>query len=248
MLFDGKVLRNERLNEEIFLLEIEKPEGFSSLPGQFVHLKVKDQAYPLLRRPISIYKEGKESFTLLIKKVGKVSLQLSEAKPGLVLDILGPLGNSFPIERDKPILLVGGGIGVAPVSFLASSLKEEGMNYEAYLGFREEPYAQEDFLYPVIHSEKRDAGFITGPIEERLKKGDAPLIYACGPTPLLKAVKRLAESYGSKAYLSLEEHMACGIGACVGCTVKTTRNEDFVYKKVCKDGPVFLAEEVLWDE
>lgn len=248
MRFDARVLRNETINEEVFLLELEKPEGLHFLPGQFVHLKIKGASYPLLRRPISVYRETEESFSLLIKKHGPFTRSLALAQEGLVLDLLGPLGNSFQVDESKPIVIVGGGIGIAPVSFLAERLHRQNLDYDAFLGFREEPYGQELFSFPVLHSELRDPGFITGPLEERLEKGDAPIIYACGPTPLLKAIKGLAEQYGLKAYLSLEEHMACGVGACVGCTVRTKRSDEELYRKVCKEGPVFLASEVLWDE
>ncbi|WP_459130048.1 dihydroorotate dehydrogenase electron transfer subunit [Guggenheimella bovis] len=248
MLFDGKILENTFVSKDTFLLRIEKPAEFKSRPAQFVELKLEGK-YPLLRRPISIYSEDENSLSLLIKVVGELTEKLTTLKKGDVISVLGPLGTCFEKKTDQPILLVGGGIGVAPVSYFAEELNREGIPYETFLGFKEEVVGTDAFHKKTltIHLEKERPGFIIEELQERIEKDSNVSIYACGPTPLLKAIQKLANEKGIEAYLSLEERMACGVGACVGCSVKVKRGEDFVYKRVCKDGPVFLASEVMYE-
>lgn len=225
-------------------------------PGQFVHVKVSEGIDPLLRRPLSIanIEHEKDQFTLIYRKQGRGTAILAKKNPGDKLDILGPLGHGFPVEeveKGKTALLVGGGIGVPPLYELSKCLREQGVKVIHVLGFQtkeaifyEEAFtelgetfiATEDGTYGV-------KGFVTDVILNEKIKFDC--LYSCGPTPMLKALKN---SYGEdkKVYLSLEERMACGIGACFACVCHTSEDPNgSSYKKVCSDGPVFAAEEVL---
>lgn len=225
-------------------------------PGQFVHVKVANGIDPLLRRPLSLANIDKEQnqFTLIYRKQGRGTSILAKNRWGDKVEILGPLGHGFPIEevqKGETALLVGGGIGVPPLYELSKRLRNKGVKVIHVLGFqtREAVFYEESFgklgetfiaTEDGTHGEK---GFVTDVIKTRGLVFDC--LYSCGPTPMLKALKN---SYGekNKVYLSLEERMACGIGACFACVCHTSEDPDgSSYKKVCSDGPVFAAQEVL---
>lgn len=231
----------------------------SANPGQFLHVKCTKVPHPLLRRPFSIADTHREEGTadIIYRVVGEGTSILSQKRPGEVLDIMGPLGRGFPSPPPGTLpLIVGGGVGVAPLLFLAKELsKVAGLEGRAFLGFstgREifdtEVFESCGFSVELATDDgtcgKR--GFPTELLEDFLKgeKKVQAVVYACGPRMLLLKVKEIAASCGIPAYLSLEERMGCGIGACLGCAVKSAKGG---YKKVCRDGPVFEAGEVeIW--
>lgn len=220
-----------------------------TMPGQFVHIKVSDSYDPLLRRPISICQIDQESsrFTVVYRAEGKGTKRLAEKKAGEKVDVLGPLGNGFSPEEVEPggkALLIGGGIGIPPLLQLSRELGANGVKVTHILGLRtavdvfyEETFKElGDTVITTEDGSKGIKGFVTN--VDLLEEYDA--IYTCGPTPMLKAV--MQKYAGKKVFISLEERMGCGIGACFACVCKTP---DGGYKKICSDGPVFRSEEVL---
>lgn len=223
--------------------------------GQFIHIKCGDDQ--LLRRPISVaiagWDEPEDLATLIFEVRGEGTRWLSQRKEGDKLDVLGPLGNSFDVSREGHYLLVGGGIGVPPLITCGESLS---WPRTVVLGFRTKEKA-----FPAVvsrfeeHCEKTYLctddgtlgrhGFVDGQVREILEQDKSfTQILACGPKPMLKSVAKVAAEFGVPCQVSMEERMACGVGACLGCAI---RMKDGSMKHVCKDGPVFNAEEVDWD-
>lgn len=219
----------------------------NAIPGQFLHLFVNGHT---LRRPISIADVDKENetVTILFKKLGSGTEELSGYQVGEILNVLGPSGNGFVIETEgiHTVLLIGGGIGVPPMYYLGKSLAKQKINVISVLGFQskehvfyEEKFQQfSDTFVVTDDGSYGDKGFVTTIIS---KVGDFDRFYSCGPLPMLKAITdKLSDKEG---YISLEERMGCGVGACFACVVPT--NSEKGYKKICSDGPVFAAGEVI---
>ncbi len=210
-------------------------------PGQFINLLLPGR---FLRRPISVYDWEEDRVTVVYKTVGHGTEQLAQMKPGEKLDTLTGLGNGYDLSKagERPLLL-GGGAGVPPMYLLARRLKEQGREVTAVLGFntREEVFAEEAFqaLSCRVHVATADGsygkkGFVTDVMPENYS-----YVYACGPEPMLRAVYRAVKTSGQ---FSLEERMGCGFGACMGCSIQTASGP----KRICKEGPVFEKEEILW--
>ena len=249
-----KILSQKEIASDIFELTIngELVTQISS-PGQFVHIKVSNGLDPLLRRPISIssYNYEQKSLTMIYRKDGRGTSMLAELRPGMFVDILGPLGNGFPVDEvsiGDTALLVGGGIGVPPLYELSNQLVAKGVNVIHVLGFQtasavfyEEEFLQNGETYvATADGSYGRKGFVT----DVMKELQFDCIYTCGPTPMLRAIEQNYQD--KKVFLSLEERMGCGIGACFACVCKKKDDPTGVsYKKVCSDGPVFRAGEVL---
>jgi dihydroorotate dehydrogenase electron transfer subunit len=223
-------------------------------PGQFVHLKIGEGIDPLLRRPISICEihQNENKFKMIYRKEGKGTSLLADKKAGDVVDVLGPLGNGFPVDETAPggtALLVGGGIGVPPLYQLSKELNARGVKTIHVLGFQTDEvvfYEREFSLLGETYVATVDGtagakGFVTDVIEDRGIAFDT--LYACGPTPMLRALEK---NYADKkGFISLEERMGCGIGACFACVCHTQDDSNGLsYRKVCLDGPVFPFGEV----
>lgn len=250
-----KIISQTQIAKDIFELTI-SGEFIKEIesPGQFVHIKTAKSQEPLLRRPISIcsYDKLKRQMTMIYRKDGRGTSLLAEKEAGMEIDILGPLGHGFPVEEaavGETALLVGGGIGVPPLYELSKQLKAKGVKVIHILGFQTENvvFYQQEFskngetYIATVDGTCGSKGFVTDVIEE--KKLEFDVLYSCGPLPMLKA---LDERFSHKrVYLSLEERMGCGIGACFACVCKTKDQEDASYKKICSDGPVFRAGEVV---
>jgi dihydroorotate dehydrogenase electron transfer subunit len=249
-----KIISQKEIAQDIFQLNVEADfVNEIKAPGQFVHIRVAKALDPLLRRPISISSVDKRNsqFTMIYRKEGKGTTLLAEKGPGMLLDILGPLGNGFPVNEVKAgetALLVGGGIGVPPLYELSKQLTANGVKVIHVLGFQTESavfYEKEfveygDTYITTVDGSYGKKGFVTDVIKEL----DFDCLYTCGPTPMLKAIEK--QYSHKKVFLSLEERMGCGVGACFACVCKTSNEfDDVSYKKVCSDGPVFRAGEVL---
>ena len=217
-------------------------------PGQFVHLRVSDLMEPLLRRPISISSINKNAleFTMIYRADGRGTKLLSEKKQGDQVNVLGPLGNGFPIDKvetGQKALLVGGGIGVPPLYELSQRLIEKGVQPIHVLGFQsgdvvfyEKQFQQLGETHIVTaDASYGSAGFVTNVLETL--KDDFSVYYSCGPTPMLAALEKMYPE--KEGYLSFEQRMGCGIGACFACVCDTTEKIEADYVKVCSDGPVF---------
>lgn len=220
-------------------------------PGQFVHVRVADSFEPLLRRPISVAAIDKENlqFTMIYRAEGRGTSLMAEKKPGDELDVLGPLGNGFPVaEAQKKAYLIGGGIGVPPLYELAKELNAQGIKTVHILGFEskqavfyEEKFRQlGDTHIATVDGSHGTQGFVTHILNELPKDFDT--YYSCGPTAMLEAVQWAYPE--KKGFLSYEQRMGCGIGACFACVCRTTKSETD-YIKVCSDGPVFPAGVVI---
>lgn len=210
-------------------------------PGQFINLLLPGR---FLRRPISVYDWEEDRVTVVYKTVGHGTEQLAQMKPGEKLDTLTGLGNGYDLSKagERPLLL-GGGAGVPPMYLLARRLKEQGREVTAVLGFntREEVFAEEAFralscrvVVATADGSYGEKGFVTDVMPTNYS-----YVYACGPEPMLRAVHRTVKTSGQ---FSLEERMGCGFGACMGCSIQTASGP----RRICKEGPVFEKEEILW--
>jgi len=222
------------------------------LPGQFLHLLVGDGNNHMLRRPISIAGVNKQdsTITIIFKLLGTGTNTLAKAEPGEYLDALGPCGQGYPIDglQLEKALLVGGGIGVPPLYYLAQCLKEKGVEVTMVAGFqnKEQVFYEEAFRNLGSYHLATDDGSAgeKGFVTDILARGsiDFDQYFTCGPTGMLKAVStQLQEREG---FISIEQRMGCGIGACFACVVPAPDSPSG-YKKICKDGPVFRAKEVV---
>ena len=227
-----KVIKNEYIGEDMYLMEIEGQ--FKGEMGQFYMLRAWDN-YPLLSRPISIHDINENSISFLYKVVGDGTKILSRLQVNDTIKLEGPYGNGYEKVEGK-VALVGGGIGVAPLYLVAKNIE----NCDAYLGFRNEPILIDK--YNKVCNEVNIAvgdTFVTDIID--VNKYD--YILTCGPTPMMEKLVKMTEKTDTKLFVSLENHMACGVGACLVCTCKTK----FGNKKTCKDGPVFRGEDVIFN-
>jgi dihydroorotate dehydrogenase electron transfer subunit len=254
----AEVLAHRRVNERVMLMELAFPAS-PAVPGQFVMVKTGLGDDPLLRRPISIHRRTRNGIELLYEIVGQGTSWLSESSPGASLSVIGPLGNGFPLAAAKgriPVL-VGGGIGAAPLVFLAEKLvaSDSGKKPVVLLGARSRSdlLCADDFRSAgckvVVATDDGSCGrrgFVSCLLADLCADAATgkSVIYSCGPRPMLNSISSLAGAAGIPAYVSLEAHMACGIGACLGCIVATNEGN----KRVCKDGPVFDAQDILWGQ
>ena len=250
---EAKVVSASKLAENVFELWFETELAKNARAGCFIAL-FPHNASTLLPRPISICEVNEEwrALRIVYRIAGKGTTEFSTYVEGDYVNILGILGNGYPLEEaeGKRVLLMGGGIGVPPILELAKSLK----NCEKIivLGYRDsELFLKEDLeKYGKVYIATEDGSVGTkGNVMDviREEKLSADLIYTCGPMPMLRAIKRYAMENGMKAYLSLEERMACGVGACLGCVCKTTKKDHHSHvnnARICTDGPVFLADDV----
>lgn len=237
------VLTNEKLTDSVYKMTLSGDTTGIERPGQFVNIKL-DGLY--LRRPISVcdYEEGK--LTIIYKVVGKGTEQMSWLDSGAMLDILVGLGNGYFTEfsGEKP-LLVGGGVGVPPLYNLAKELIKEGKKPTVIIGFntKSEIFYKDEFEQlgiPVLVATADGSFGIKGFVTDAIKQVEEYThVYTCGPEPMLKAVYKATTTDGS---YSFEERMGCGFGACMGCSCKTKYGN----KRICKDGPVLLKEEIIW--
>lgn len=245
----AEILSNTELATEIYDMRISAGEiADLAKAGQFLSLYSQDGSR-LLPRPISICGIGRKekSIRLVYRIAGKGTAEFSQMKAGMRIDVVGPLGNGFPLKK-TPALIIGGGIGIPPMLELVKQLECEK---QAVLGYRKEPFLLEEFQqYAKVSVATEDGSFgVTGTVIDAIKQNGlkADVIYACGPIPMLRAVKAYATENRIECYVSLEERMACGIGACLGCVCKSKEVDPHTNvnnKRICKEGPVFEAGEV----
>ena len=272
-----KIITNTKISKNYFKI-ILRYNNIPTLtqPGQFIEMRVSDSYEPLLRRPFSIHKVNGSDIEILYEVVGRGTEILSRRKPGEYLDVIGPLGNGFTYQatshKPQATVLVAGGMGVAPLIFLAEKLADiktqnPKLKTLVLIGAetKDEILCEREFkaldCNVKISTDDGSAGF-KGKVTDLLRKilatnhkpqatnkmfaacslQPAAVIYACGPKPMLEEISRISCKHNIRAQVSLEEHMACGIGICFGCAVKTK----YGYKRVCKEGPVFNADEIIW--
>lgn len=249
------VISQEMIAEGIFSMWLRTEAAETAKPGQFISMYTNDGT-KLLPRPISICEidkaEGALRVVYRVTGENTGTKQFSEAKAGDTIPVIGPLGNGFPLEKaeGKKAFLMGGGIGVPPILELSKQLKN--CEKQIVMGYRDEntflknQFEENGSVY--ISTEDGSVG-TKGNVMDAIRENglSADIIYACGPTPMLRAIKNYAEENGIECYISLEERMACGIGACLACVCKSKEKDHHTNvnnKRICKDGPVFLSTEV----
>lgn len=260
----AKILSNTQIAPDCFHMGLEVPSiAKQAVPGQFIQVRCNDTFSPLLRRPFSIHRvshhSAAEVVEILYRVVGRGTEFLSKKEPGTELDIIGPLGNGFNLScAGGNIILIGGGVGIAPLLFLAERLinAQSKRKILVLLGAKnkKEILSAEDFkrlsVQVRIATEDGSEGY-KGSVSDLLKETlllwtvDCRLltIYASGPKPMLKEVTHISQEKGISCELCWEETVACGFGACLGCSVATREG----YKLLCKDGPVFNSRQLLWE-
>lgn len=251
----AEIIKQDFLIEDIFSMWLKCPEvAQEAHSGQFVSLYSKDSAR-LLPRPISICEVDKKggSIRLVYRTVGAGTKEFSTYKKGDTIKMVGPIGNGYDLSSSKPVLM-GGGIGIPPMLQLAKEFAQKGVskdNMTVILGYRDATFLLNEFkkiATVYISSDTGSVGTKGTVIDAAREHGvSGDMIYSCGPKPMLRAVKEYAYEKDCHAQLSLEERMACGIGACLACVCKTTEKDDHSQvnnKRICVDGPVFFADEV----
>ena len=243
---DFTVTRNQTISADYFVLSLKCPVSLPGiLPGQFAEVLVSNSTTTYLRRPFSIYDTDytTNELSLLIKKVGDGTIALSKLNQGDTLNLVYPLGNTFGVPSGEKALLVGGGVGIAPMLLLAKHLKAKGFEPDVLIGGRTvndilEPEKYRVYGEVFITTDDGSAGEKGMVTQHSLflnKINEYSAIYACGPDPMMKAVARVAAANNIRCEISLENTMACGIGACLCCVVETVEGN----KTTCIDGPVF---------
>ena len=236
-----KIKSQRLLCDNVYEMKLAGDTSEITAPGQFVNLKLPEF---YLRRPISVCDCTEDGLTLIYKVVGQGTEKMSSLPDEYEIDILTGLGNGFTVKESKKCVVVGGGVGVPPLYMLCKRLIEKGVKPVAVLGFasKKDVFYEDEFkaLGVEVKIATNDGscgakGFVT----DILDGMDFDTLYACGPMPMLKALCK----YDAECQLSLEERMGCGFGACMGCSIQTKDG----YKRVCKDGPVFDKEVLLWD-
>jgi dihydroorotate dehydrogenase electron transfer subunit len=247
----ARIKSNSGLMPGTRLVWLDAPEiAKSAKAGQFVMVRCAEDHDPLLRRPLSIHKVDRTGgVALLFEVVGRGTLWLSERAPGDLVDLVGPLGNGFSVHRDaKSLLLVAGGIGIAPLAFLAQEASRldkrvtmlQGAQVATLLCPRDDVPECSVVVGSTDDGSSGMKGLVTSLIDEYI--GQADQVFACGPAAMYRTMAELECLKGKPVQVSLEERMACGVGACYGCTVRTSNG----LKQVCHDGPVFELSEVVW--
>lgn len=248
-----KIKQTQQLNNTTFKFVIESAQiAEEAWCGRFVNVRCGEKT---LRRPISICEIDKVNgtFTIVFEVRGEGTQWLSERKESDELDILGPLGNGFFPDKDKKAIFIGGGIGCPP---MLGAAEDYGTNAVAILGFRsaENAILIDDFkrVCTSVEVTTNDGtlgkkGFVTDVLKDMLEDDNSAVVYSCGPMPMQKGIAQMCEKYGAQCFVSLEQRMGCGIGACLVCACKTKDADGEHMKHVCKNGPVFDAREVEWD-
>lgn len=241
-----KLLSNEEIADGIFDMHLEYVQD--DLPvscGQFAHVYVPGKS---LRRPISICDASENVLRLVYQVKGEGTKIMSQMQPGCNVDVLVPLGNGFKIEQGRRYCLIGGGIGAPPMLYTAKQCDDPliitGFRNESLVILQDEFKAEGETLLCTDDGSAGTKGFVTDLLRERIAEIDE--VCACGPTPMLKAVAAICAEFNKPCQISLEERMGCGVGACLVCAVKVRKNGEEIMQHVCKNGPVFNAEEVVF--
>jgi dihydroorotate dehydrogenase electron transfer subunit len=248
----AQLVETAQLAEDIWLHRYRAPDiAREARPGQFINVKVAGGDFPLLRRPFSIaFSDAEETIEILFKVRGAGTRILAQRQENSEVDVLGPLGKPFEIESSRKPMLVGGGVGIAPLLFLAATLSAHGKKPMVLFGAktREQLILREkvaglasDLVLITEDGSEGEEGLATHYVERYAALVDS--IYACGPEAMLQTIAEQAAGSSLFCQVSLERAMACGVGACLGCVAATKHG----YKLTCKDGPVFDAHEIEWN-
>ena len=255
----AKIIKKEEIIKNIYKFSVKTPEIVESAkPGNFIEIRVTDGIDPFLRRPISIYNLDKENGILefIFQVKGKGTEILAKKEEGNDIDIIGPLGHgTFKFDKYKKIAVIGGGIGIFPLYELSKQAKQNAVKVNCYLGFRNKDFVMlekefeevtDKLIITTDDGTYKNKGFAIDYLKDDMEHEKYECIYACGPLPMLRVVQKYAIENNIDCQLSLEEKMACGLGVCLGCAVKTAKSpiDAPEYWHVCKGGPVFNAKDV----
>lgn len=246
---------------DYYLFSLESPRmATESRPGQFIMVRIGSHAYPLLRRPFSIHSKDKRNIQIFFKTTGIGTSLLSQKEKNDSLDIIGPLGKGFTTGaafKGKVALVVGGGRGIAPLYYLAQILRSQGALVKVFYGgktLEDLPLKQKiekdgfDLFCSTDDGSFGFKGLVSDFLEQELKKWNPSFVFACGPEPMMEKIAKIAQAKKIPAEFSLESIMGCGIGACWGCVRRIKKNDESGWHKVCQEGPVFSADEIIWQE
>lgn len=254
----ASVIANDPVADGVFVIRLEEPDQANQVrPGQFVHVRCRDGSDPLLRRPLSVLRTGRcrasglpaGQYEVLYEVVGRGTELLSRLRPGDLLDVLGPLGRPFEINRGtRRLLLVGGGVGIVPLVALADEAIQREIAVTLLAGFRSAAKVYPagrlppDLEYVVATNDGSlgHEGYVTSLVPSYLVWADQ--ICACGPVPMLRALATVERPDSLPVSIAMEERMGCAMGVCLGCVVPTRSGP----RRVCRDGPVFALEEMGW--
>jgi dihydroorotate dehydrogenase electron transfer subunit len=260
--FSAVVRRNVRLSPSSHLLVFERPDGFPEAhPGQFVSIRVSDSPVPLLRRPYSIMDLTPRALSLLVKVVGRGSAAIASRRAGEAVDLIGPLGETgFPDPEGETAVCVAGGTGLAPLLFAVRTWRRRRLGVRTYLlygaGTRDEllrDLVADDFSarrFATLDGSAGHHGDVVALLRDLMKRNrmGAGTLYSCGPRGMVRALVGVAGKRFVSHYTSLESIMACGVGACRGCTVPVRTGGSTALRTVCSDGTVFRAGDIAWEE
>jgi len=250
----SEIIKNIRVADEYFILIVKNKQLAKKIkPGQFFSIRVISDGFdPLLGRPISVFDVNGDEISFLYKISGRGTEILSKQKEGIFLTTIGPLGNGFDVNSDaENIALIGGGVGMPPLYYLAKYYSNKNITF-FYGGRSKEHILFLDNWYNLANVKLvlttddgtiGDRGMVITPYERYLKDGGFDMVFACGPTPMLKAIDTLSLQYKQSGQISLEARMACGVGACLACVCPTV---DGGKKRICADGPAFSFGELSW--
>ena len=254
------IVANERDTDQYFRLVLRAPQIAPLIqPGQFAHVRILPLKDALLRRPFSIFQATADTFSILYKTVGKGTDALARMRAGDELSVIAPLGHgvTVPAAGGETPLLVAGGYGMAAMFLLAQRSPQKGI---VFVGGRRRVDILCEKEFAAIGWEVRAAtedgshgekGLVTQPLQAEIRNFKSQIsnfkLFACGPTPMLKAVGKLAEEYNLPAELSMDEHMCCGVGTCLTCVIPVKAGDSWEYQRTCTEGPVFDAREIVWE-
>jgi len=255
-----QIVSNERDAESYFRLVVRAPQIAPLLqPGQFAHVRIPPLKDALLRRPFSIFQVAGDTFSILYKTVGKGTDVLSRMRAGEELSAIAPLGHGFTLPKpgDETPLLVAGGYGMAAMYLLAQRSPQKGI---VFVGGRKrvDILCEQEFTalgwdvrVTTEDGSHGEMGLVTKPLAAEIKNRKSEIrnqkLFACGPTPMLKAVAKIAEDFNVPAELSMDEHMGCGVGVCLTCVIPVKSGEGWEYQRTCTEGPVFDSRQVVWE-
>lgn len=236
-----KILSNEPLTSDVFKMVLEGDTQYITAPGQFINIMLDGK---FLRRPISVCDYDDSTITIIYKVVGEGTEQMKALPAGASLDVLTGLGNGYDISKSTKPLLIGGGVGVPPMFNLAKTLISAGQHPTVVLGFntKSEVFYEDEFksIGCDVYVTTVDGSYgVKGFVTDAMADIDYDYFYTCGPLPMFKAIYNATDTSGQ---FSFEERMGCGFGACMGCSCKTKYGN----KRICKDGPVLVKEEIIW--
>lgn len=242
----ARITEASKVSKTLYYIKFKPETVFESKPGQFVSIFCPDHT---LRRPFSIASLENNEIGVLFKKKGSGTEYIAGLKTGDTIDFLGALGNGFKFDINKKSLLIGAGVGVAPVYYLQTEIQNAGGNSRLIAGFMSKDEIPSNLSFDEVCTNDGTFGLkgsILDYVEQEIETYKPDVIYSCGPHIVLQKISETSQKYNIPCYVALEKVMACSIGVCRGCVIKLQKNRKIVNASVCQDGPVFKGDEIVW--